>query len=220
MERFIASGVLARQAGFEFVDVKHCHGYLGHELLGCRDRAGRFGGDLEHRTRFLREVVAGLRRRAPGLLVGVRLSAFDTVPFQPSGDEGTGEPTPVALPYRSGFGVCQDDPTTMDLTETFAFLDLLQRLDIPAGQHHRRQPLLHAAPAAPGAVPAVRRLPAARGSAGGRGAPDRRRARVEAALPGADLRRVGVQLPAGVAARGGGRGGESRPGRFGRAWAA
>ena len=131
VERFIASGVLAQQAGFDFVDVKHCHGYLGHELLRCRDRPGRFGGDLEHRTRFLREVVAGLRRRAPGLLVGVRLSAFDTVPFQPSGDEGTGEPTPVALPYRSGFGVCQDDPTTLDLTETFAFLDLLQRLDIP-----------------------------------------------------------------------------------------
>ena len=131
VERFIASGVLAQQAGFDFVDVKHCHGYFGHELLSCRDRPGRFGGDLEHRTRFLREVVAGLRRRAPGLLVGVRLSAFDTVPFQPSGDEGTGEPTPVALPYRSGFGVCQDDPTTLDLTETFAFLDLLQRLDIP-----------------------------------------------------------------------------------------
>ena len=118
VERFIASGVLAQQAGFEFVDVKHCHGYFGHELLGCRDRPGRFGGDLEHRTRFLREVVAGLRRRAPGLLIGVRLSAFDTVPFQPSGDEGTGEPTPVALPYRSGFGVCQDDPTALDLTET------------------------------------------------------------------------------------------------------
>ena len=59
--------MLAQQAGFEFVDVKHCHGYFGHELLGCRDRAGRFGGDFENRTRFLREVVAGLRRRAPGL---------------------------------------------------------------------------------------------------------------------------------------------------------
>ena len=105
MERFIASGVLAQQAGYEFVDVKHCHGYFGHELLGCRDRTGRFGGDFEHRTRFLREVVAGLRSRAPGLMIGVRLSAFDTVPFQPSGEEGTGEPTPVALPYRSGFGV-------------------------------------------------------------------------------------------------------------------
>ena len=27
-------GVLAPQAGFDFVDVKHCHGYLLHELLG------------------------------------------------------------------------------------------------------------------------------------------------------------------------------------------
>lgn len=130
VERFIASGVLARQAGFDFVDVKHCHGYFAHELLGCRDRPGRFGGDLKNRTRFLREVAAGLRRRAPGLLIGVRLSAFDAVPFQPSGDEGTGEPTPVTLPYRSGFGVSPDDPTAVDLTETCAFLELLQRLDI------------------------------------------------------------------------------------------
>ena len=129
VERFIAAGVHAHQAGFDFVDVKHCHGYFGHELLGCRDRPGRFGGDLEHRTRFLREVVAGLRRLAPGLLIGVRLSAFDSVPYQPD-DDGVGEPTPVALPYRSGFGVRQDDPSAVDLTETIAFLELLERLDI------------------------------------------------------------------------------------------
>ena len=131
VERFIASGALAAQAGFDFVDVKHCHGYFAHELLGCRDRPGRFGGDMEHRTRFLREVVAGLRRRAPGLLIGVRLSAFDAVPFRPSAGDGTGEPTPVALPYRAGFGVSRDDPAAIDLTETVAFLELLQRLDVP-----------------------------------------------------------------------------------------
>ena len=40
-------------AGFAFVDVKHCHGYLGHELLGARTRPGRYGGSFENRTRFL-----------------------------------------------------------------------------------------------------------------------------------------------------------------------
>jgi len=78
----------------------------------------------------LRRVAAGLRNRAPGLLIGVRLSAFDSVPYQPSKKNGIGEPEPTPLPYRSGFGVCHNHPSTADLTETFAFLDLLQRLGI------------------------------------------------------------------------------------------
>lgn len=130
IERFISSGVLAQQAGFQFVDVKHCHGYFCHELLGCHERPGQFGGDFKHRTRFLREVANGLRSRAPGLLVGVRLSAFDSVPYEPSKETAVGEPEITPLPYRSGFGVCCDNPSAADLTETFEFLDVLQQLGI------------------------------------------------------------------------------------------
>ena len=66
-EDYVAAAVLAQQAGFDFVDVKHCHGYLLHELLTGYDRDGRFGGDLLGRTEFLRMVVAGIRERArPG----------------------------------------------------------------------------------------------------------------------------------------------------------
>ena len=43
-EDFAVAARLARDAGFRFVDVKACHGYLGHELLGSRSRPGRFGG--------------------------------------------------------------------------------------------------------------------------------------------------------------------------------
>lgn len=39
-DEFIAAAALARDAGFRFVDVKQCHGYLGHELLGARGRSG------------------------------------------------------------------------------------------------------------------------------------------------------------------------------------
>ena len=46
---------------------KHCHGYLGHELLERADRPGRYGGILENRTRFLREIVDGIRADVPGL---------------------------------------------------------------------------------------------------------------------------------------------------------
>ena len=46
VERFIAAGELAWQAGYAFVDVKHCHGYLGHEFLSAVDRPGRLRREL------------------------------------------------------------------------------------------------------------------------------------------------------------------------------
>jgi NADPH2 dehydrogenase len=135
VDDFVRAAALAQRAGFGFVDVKHCHGYLGHEFLSAVDRPGRYGGSLENRTRFLREVVHGIRTEAPGLEIGVRLSAFDFVPFRPGAD-GRGEPEPFDGPtyggdtrYRYAFG---GDGTGVgiDLTEPRAFLDLLAALDI------------------------------------------------------------------------------------------
>ena len=129
IERFVAAAKLAQQAGFAFVDVKHCHGYLGHEFLSAYDRPGRYGGSFENRTRFLREIVAGIRAEAPGLGIGVRLSAMDFVPFRP-GPDGTGEPTPFEGDrYRYAFGG-DGSGVGYDLAEPCAFLDLLADLDI------------------------------------------------------------------------------------------
>ena len=126
-EEYVDAAVLAQQAGFDFVDVKHCHGYLLHELLAGYDRPGRFGGDLHGRTQFLRTVVTGIRERAPGLAVAVRLSAFDTVPYVP-GAGGVGVPE-SADPYRFAFG---GDGTGfgIDLAETHALLDHFAALGI------------------------------------------------------------------------------------------
>ena len=128
IEDYVAAACLAQEAGFDFVDLKHCHGYLGHEFLSAVDRPGPYGGSFENRTRFLREMVAGIRAAAPGLDIGVRFSAFDTVPYRP-GPDGTGEPEPVDGPYRYAFG---GDGTGLgvDLAEPCAFLDLLASLDI------------------------------------------------------------------------------------------
>jgi NADPH2 dehydrogenase len=57
IEDFQRAARLAHDAGFDFVDIKHCHGYLGHEFLSAHTRAGDYGGSFENRTRFLREVV-------------------------------------------------------------------------------------------------------------------------------------------------------------------
>jgi 2,4-dienoyl-CoA reductase-like NADH-dependent reductase (Old Yellow Enzyme family) len=138
VEAFHDAARLAREAGFDFVDVKHCHGYLGHEFLSARTREGAYGGSFENRTRFLREVVEGIRAVAPGLGIGVRLSAFDTVPYRPDPDRsspgkpGPGIPVPLdgVLPYAWGFGVSPADPTEPDLTEAGRFLALLRDLDV------------------------------------------------------------------------------------------
>ena len=125
----VAGAVRAREAGFDFVDIKHCHGYLGHEFLSAVDRPGRYGGSFGNRTRFLTEIVEGIRRDAPGLAIGVRLSLFDSFPFQ-KGSEGTGVPMPWSGEYRYAFGADPADPSRMDLTEPFQFLALLRSLGI------------------------------------------------------------------------------------------
>jgi 2,4-dienoyl-CoA reductase-like NADH-dependent reductase (Old Yellow Enzyme family) len=138
IEDYHAAAMIAAEIGFDFVDVKHCHGYLGHELLGAHTRPGDYGGSLENRTRFLREITQGIRSVAPQLKIGVRLSAFDVVPYRPDpqrsspGKPGPGVPEPYEhlLPYRWGFGVDANNPVEPDLTETVQLLRILRQLDI------------------------------------------------------------------------------------------
>ena len=128
IDDFISAAKFAQRAGFAFVDIKHCHGYLGHEFLSAVDRPGKYGGSFENRTRFVREIVAGIRANVPGLEIGVRVSAFDFAPFRPGAD-GVGEPEPFEKPYRHAFGG-DGTGTGIDLTEPKKFLDLLASLDV------------------------------------------------------------------------------------------
>jgi NADPH2 dehydrogenase len=124
---YVDAARVAREAGFDFVDVKHCHGYLLHELLTAHDRPGRYGGALENRTRFLTDTVAAIRRDAPGLDVGVRLSAFDVVPHRRGADD-RGEPA-AAGPYRYAFGG-DGTGTGIELTEVHELCATLEQLDV------------------------------------------------------------------------------------------
>jgi NADPH2 dehydrogenase len=138
IEEFHRAAKLAHELGFDFVDIKHCHGYLGHEFLSAHTRQGKYGGSLENRTRFLREVVQGIRSIAPELGIAVRLSAFDSVPFHPDPSQSTigkpgpgiAEPHDVLIPYNWGFGVNPFHPTEPDLTEPIQLLALLEKLEI------------------------------------------------------------------------------------------
>lgn len=129
IERFADAAQMAHAAGFGFVDIKHCHGYLGHEFLSARTRPGPFGGDFENRTRFLKEVVGRIRRRAPRLRIGVRLSAFDTPPFR-RGPDGAGVPEECPVPYLFAFGADPADPLRPQLDEAQRLLSLLEELGV------------------------------------------------------------------------------------------
>jgi NADPH2 dehydrogenase len=138
IEDYIAAARIAWDVGADFVDIKHCHGYLLHEMLGAFTRPGKFGGSFENRTRLLREIAAGIRSSGNRIELAVRLSAFDTVPFRPDparslpGKPGPGVPEDFShcLPYRYAFGVDQNNPLEHDLAEAALFLALCGQLGV------------------------------------------------------------------------------------------
>jgi NADPH2 dehydrogenase len=139
IDDFVIAAKRAWDCGFQFVDLKHCHGYLGHEFLSAKTREGDYGGSMTNRTRFLRELAQGIRAEVPGMALGVRLSAIDFLPYKPdpalSDAESLGPGIPVdaaaALPYLYGFGTDASDPTQIRVDETAEFLQAMTELDIP-----------------------------------------------------------------------------------------
>ncbi len=148
---YVRAAKHAEDIGFDFVDIKHCHGYLGHEFLSARTREGRYGGSFENRTRFLRETVRGVQRDCHHLRIGVRLSMFDTPPFRPD-ENNIGR----MMDYRDekgcypfAFGGNPEIPGEIKLDETIAFLKLAREIGVqlinltaasPYYNHHLTRP--------------------------------------------------------------------------------
>lgn len=102
---FVRSALLAREAGFDGVDIKACHRYLVSELLAGHTRTGKYGGSFENRSRFLLETVRAVRAAVGAdFIVACRFNVFD------------------AHPYPYGFGVSRDDCWVPDLTEPLALV--------------------------------------------------------------------------------------------------
>jgi len=132
IDEFVRAARMAHELGFHFVDVKSCHGYLLHEFLSARTRMGKFGGDFTGRTRLLTTIIQRIHHEVPGLAVGVRLSVFDTVPYQTSREIGRPLPYADLLPYGWGFGVDSHDPLQIDLEEPIALIQKLHGLGVVA----------------------------------------------------------------------------------------
>lgn len=99
-EKFGEAAALAKEAGFDAVDIKSCHGYLLAELSSAYNRPGAYGGSFENRTRLLRNgILAAKVYEDDRFMVTSRLGIYDG----------------YAYPY--GFGVSPDSGLTPDLTE-------------------------------------------------------------------------------------------------------
>jgi 2,4-dienoyl-CoA reductase-like NADH-dependent reductase (Old Yellow Enzyme family) len=109
VDAFVDAARHAARSGFDAVDIKACHGYLLHELLGARTRHhSRYGGPFEHRVRLLTDIISEVRSKVPAVEIAVRLNATDGVPY----------------PY--GFGMPADGSAGIDLDEPARLARLLR----------------------------------------------------------------------------------------------
>lgn len=79
---FAAGARRAKQAGFDCVEIHGAHGYLIHSFLSplSNTRDDEYGGDLEGRSRLLREILAAVRAEVgEDYPVLVRISATEWV---------------------------------------------------------------------------------------------------------------------------------------------
>lgn len=91
VDAFVAAAGRAIEAGMDAVQLHAAHGYLLHEFLSplSNKRVDAYGGSLENRARFTREVVRAVRAAYPELPIIVRVSAHEWVPGGFDADEAT-----------------------------------------------------------------------------------------------------------------------------------
>jgi NADPH2 dehydrogenase len=79
-EAFVNSATRAVRIGFDLIELHYAHGYLAHSFLSpiSNRRTDQYGGSLENRMRFGRELAQAVRAVVPkGLPLGVRVSGSD-----------------------------------------------------------------------------------------------------------------------------------------------
>lgn len=107
-ERYVRSALLAKQTGFDGVDLKSCHRYLFSELLACHSRPGKYGGSFENRTRLLRQTLKAVRNAVgEDFIIACRFNVFD------------------AHPYPYGFGCDRENMWKFDPDEPAALVKML-----------------------------------------------------------------------------------------------
>jgi len=113
--------LLAREAGFDGVDIKACHGYLISELFTARNRDdSEYGGYLlENRSKLLFNIIKKVKKELGSnsdFFITTRLGIYDGVP------------------YPNGFGVKpvenEQFPASIDISEPLKVIKKLYQNDI------------------------------------------------------------------------------------------
>jgi 2,4-dienoyl-CoA reductase (NADPH2) len=118
---WVQKSLLAKEAGFDGVDIKACHGYLISELLTARNREdSKYGGfSLENRSRLLFNIIRKVKKElgsSSDFFITTRLGIYDGVP------------------YPNGFGIKpienEQFPASMDVSEPLKVIKKLYQNDI------------------------------------------------------------------------------------------
>lgn len=109
-EKFGEAARLAKEAGFDAVDIKSCHGYLLAEFASAYNRPGPYGGSYENRFRLLKNGIRAAKAyEDEHFMVTARIGLYDG----------------YAYPY--GFGVSPESGENPDLTEPIRLVEELHR---------------------------------------------------------------------------------------------
>ena len=95
----------AIRAGLDGVEIHAANGYLPHQFLspGTNQRSDLYGGSMENRLRFLREVVEAVVAKVGASRVGVRISPF--AGYNNSRDTDPAATTTAVAKLLEGYGL-------------------------------------------------------------------------------------------------------------------
>jgi len=80
VQKFVTSAKVAKEAGFSGVQIHAAHGYLISQFLSPHDnrRTDKYGGSLENRMRFLKEIYLGMREElGKDFNIGIKINSTD-----------------------------------------------------------------------------------------------------------------------------------------------
>jgi len=120
-DTWIRKAEIAKEVGFDGVDIKACHGYLISELLSAHNRINSdYGGpSLENRSKLLIDIISQLQnnfRKDSEFVISSRVGIYD------------------GIPYPTGFGVKsianERFPASVELEEPIELINKLYDLDV------------------------------------------------------------------------------------------